>query len=175
MSKTALFYGPKGGNVNRVAKQLGEIIGLDKVDMHSVLDSKAEDVNSYDKIIFLASAIGLEQWDMKDVKDDWDKFFPELEKLSFENKTVAIVGLGDHIKYPLHFVTSIAALGEKLIERGATLKGAVDVVDYTYDETEALNSDGKFHGLPIDEDNEEEKTTERLTKWVNDLKADFGF
>ena len=175
MSKTALFYGPKGGNVNRVAEQLGKIIGSDKVEMHAVIDSKAEDVNNYEKIIFLASAIGLDQWDMKDVKDDWDQFFPEMDKIDFSNKTVAIVGLGDHIKYPSHFVTSIAALGEKLIERGASLKGLVETDGYTYDDTEALNKEGKFYGLPIDEDNEEEKTTERLTKWVNDLKSDFGF
>ena len=175
MSKTALFYGPVGGNVDRVANQLGEIIGKDKVIMHSVLDSKSEDVAQYDKIIFLASAIGLDQWDMKDVKDDWDRFFPELEKLSFANKTVAIVGLGDHIKYPLHFVTSIAALGSKLIERGANLIGTVAPEGYTFDDTEALNDKGQFFGLPIDEDNEEELTTERLTNWVKQLQPDFGF
>ena len=57
MSKTALFFGPEGGNVNRVAVQLAEIIGNDKVELRSVLKSKAEDVDSFDKIIFLASAI----------------------------------------------------------------------------------------------------------------------
>lgn len=175
MSKVALFFGPVGGNVNRVTKELAGIIGENKVDMIPVIDAKANDVDKYEKIIFSASAIGLEQWDMKDVKDDWDRFFPELDKLTFENKTVAIVGLGDHIKYPSHFVTSIAALGEKLIERGADLKGTVSTDGYTYQETEALNKEGKFYGLPIDEDNEEEMTTERLTNWVASIKTDFGF
>lgn len=175
MSKIALFFGPVGGNVNKVTKELAGIIGNDNVDVLPVIDAKANGVDKYEKIIFLASAIGLEQWDMKDVKDDWDRFFPELDKLSFANKTVAIVGLGDHIKYPSHFVTSIAALGEKLIERGAALKGAVAVDGYTYEDTDALNKDGHFYGLPIDEDNEEELTTERLTSWANLIKPDFGF
>jgi len=173
MSKIALFFGPEGGNVHKVTKELAGIIGAENTDMIPVINAKAMDVEKYDKIIFLASAIGLEQWDMKDVKDDWDRFFPELDKLSFENKTVAIVGLGDHIKYPSHFVTSIAALGEKLNERSANIKGAVSTEGYTYQDTEALNKDGEFYGLPIDEDNEEDLTTERLTKWVNLIKTDF--
>jgi len=173
MSKIALFFGPEGGNVHKVTKELAGIIGNNKVDIIPVINSKSNDVDKYDKIIFLASAIGLDQWDMQDVKDDWDKFFPELDKLSFDKKTVAIVGLGDHIKYPSHFVTSIAALGEKLSEKGADIKGAVATDGYTYQDTEALNKDGLFYGLPIDEDNEEELTTERLTNWVNLIKSDF--
>lgn len=175
MGKTALFYGPIGGSVNRVAKQLGEIIGVNKIVMHAVVDSTVEDIKKYDRVIFLSSAIGLDQWDMKEVKDDWDVFFPELDKMSFENIKVAVVGLGDHIKYPSHFVTSMATLGNKLIERGGTLIGAVDTEGYTFEDTDALNENGQFCGLPIDEDNEEELTTERLTNWVNNIKEDFGF
>ncbi len=174
MSKIALFFGPEGGNVHKVTKELAGIIGNEKVDMVPVINASANDLEKYEKVIFLASAIGLDQWDMKDVKDDWDRFFPELDKVSFDNKVVAIVGLGDHIKYPSHFVTSIASLGEKLTEKGANITGAVSTEGYTYQDTEALNKEGMFYGLPIDEDNEEDLTTKRLNNWVNLIKSDFA-
>lgn len=175
MSKIALFFGPVGGNVNRVTNQLAEIIGKEKVDVIPVVNSKAKDVDQYDKIIFLSSAIGLDHWDMVDVKDDWDRFFPELDEISFRHKKVAVVGLGDHVKYPSHFVTSMATLSEKIIERGGSLIGAVETKAYDFQETEALNADGNFYGLPIDEDNEEHLTHERLVNWVKAIQSDFGF
>jgi len=33
MSKTVLFFSPEGGNVDRVANKLGDLIGNDKVDI----------------------------------------------------------------------------------------------------------------------------------------------
>jgi flavodoxin I len=112
---------------------------------------------------------------MVDVKDDWDRFFPELDKVDFSAKKVAIVGLGDHIKYPAHFVTSMAILAEKLMERGAKIIGAVSTEDYTFDESDAVNKDGMFHGLAIDEDNEDDLTAGRLQNWVAAIKSDFDF
>lgn len=174
MSKIALFFGPQGGSVDRVTNKLADIIGRENVEVLPVLDAKASDVEKYNKIIFLSSAIGLDQWDMVDVKDDWDKFFPELDKLNFENKKVALVGLGDHIKYPSHFVSSMGTLAEVLIKNKAVLSGAVSVEGYEFEESEAVNKKGLFYGLPIDEDNEDELTTERLTNWVESIKSDFG-
>ncbi|MBN2668824.1 MAG: flavodoxin [Bacteroidales bacterium] len=175
MSKIALFFGPVGGNVDKVTKMLADTIGHDKVDIIPVVNSKASDVDAYDKVIFLSSAIGLDQWDMVDVKDDWDRFFPELDNVNFANKTVAVLGLGDHIKYPSHFVGSMVTLAEKLIEQGAKLVGEVPTNGYTFDESDALNSNGNFYGLAIDEDNEEELTQERINRWVEQIKPIFGF
>jgi len=45
--------------------------------------------------------------------------------------------------------------------------------DFT--DSEAVNDEGFFCGLPIDEDNEAELTTERLEKWILILKSDFEF
>jgi flavodoxin I len=53
--------------------------------------------------------------------------------------------------------------------------GFVDAKDYNFTDSEAVNDDGFFCGLPIDEDNEAELTTERLEKWIFMLKSDFEF
>lgn len=39
---------------------------------------------------------------------------------------------------------------------------------------QALLGDGKFCGLPLDQDNEDEKTEERIEGWVAQLKKE-GF
>ena len=41
--------------------------------------------------------------------------------------------------------------------------------------SEALDEDGYFCGLAIDEDNEPELTKERLENWLSILKSDFEF
>jgi len=175
MNKIGLFFGPMGGNVHQVTKQLAELIGMDKVELVPVAKASAKEVDAYSKIIFLSSAIGLDQWDMVDVKDDWDRFFPQLDNVRFNSKTVAVVGLGDHIKYPSHFVGSMATLADKLINQGAQLTGSVSIDGYHFAHSDALNKDGRFHGLAIDEDNEADLTPVRLKNWVMAIKPAFGF
>ena len=44
---------------------------------------------------------------------------------------------------------------------------------YTFDESASV-VDGKFVGLAIDEDNESDKTEERINAWVEQLKGEMG-
>ena len=50
--------------------------------------------------------------------------------------------------------------------------GAVSTDGYDFEESDAV-VDGKFVGLPLDEDNEADKTEDRLSAWVSELKKDF--
>lgn len=174
MSKTAIFYGPLKGAVNRVADKLKEVIGEDKVVMIPVNNATVADIEKYDKIIFGMSTVGKESWDSKYTNVDWAKFLPEIGKTSYEGKTIAIFGLGDHVTYAATFVDHIAVLAHELMNNGAVLTGQVPADDYEFDESEAV-VDGMFLGLPIDEDFEPELTDERLEKWVKQIAPDFGF
>jgi flavodoxin I len=174
MSKTAIFYGPEKGAVNRVADKLKEKIGAEKVVMVPVSSATAADIEKYDKIIFGLSTVGKESWDSKYKNLDWAKFLPEIGKTSYEGKTVAIFGLGDHITYAGSFVDHIGLLAKELIKNGAVLTGTVSADDYEYEESEAV-VDGMFLGLPIDEDFEPELTDERIENWVKQIAPDFGF
>jgi flavodoxin I len=175
MSKTVLFFSPKGGNVNRVANKLGELIGNDKVDIIPVKEAEKGDLYKYNNIILVGSTVGADHWDNEIVVDEWPEFFTKMKEISFENKKVAIVGLGNSVLYPEHFADGMAVLYERIKQQNGEILGFVDAKDYDFTDSEALNDEGFFCGLPIDEDNEAELTTERLERWISILKSDFEF
>lgn len=174
MSKTAIFFGPLNGAVNRVADKLKNIIGEDKVVMVPVKDATVADLEKYDKIIFGISTVGKDTWDAKYSNVDWGKFLPEISKTRYEGKTLAIFGLGDHITYAYGFVDHIGLLARALQKNGAVLSGQVATDGYEFEESTAVVDD-KFLGLPIDEDFEPELTDERLENWVKQISSEFGF
>ena len=173
MSKIGLFFGPLKGSVHRVAEKVKTAIGEQVVDMISVHDASVADLEKYDKIIFGISTVGKETWDSEFSNTDWAKFFPNVSKVDFSGKTVAIFGLGDHITYSRHFVNAIGVLAKVLLQNGATLVGEVDPSGYEFEDSESI-VDGKFIGLPIDEDFEAELTDERISNWIKSLKPAFG-
>ena len=58
------------------------------------------------------------------------------------------------------------------IKEKTTVVGFVDDEGYTYDDSSAV-VDGRWVGLPIDEDNEYDLTDARLKAWVDQLKKLF--
>lgn len=174
MSKIGLFFGPKKGSVHRVADKIKDAIGAEKVEMISVNEADASDIDRFEKIIFGISTVGKETWDSEYSNTDWSKFFPKAANADYTNKTVAIFGLGDHITYPGHFVNAMGMLAKEIMKKDAKIVGQVDPGSYEFDDSEAV-IDGKFIGLPIDEDFEPEQTDERIIAWVNDIKPHFGF
>ena len=175
MSKTAIFYSPQGGNVDSVANRLGEMIGNDKVDIIPVIEVEKGDLNKYNQIILVGSTVGTDHWNNEVVVDEWIEFFKKIKDISFEEKKVAIVGLGNCVLYPEHFADGMADLYERITKQNAKVLGKVDAKDYDFEDSEAVNDDGFFCGLAIDEDNEAELTTERIEKWILILKSDFEF
>ncbi|HNU77934.1 MAG: flavodoxin [Prolixibacteraceae bacterium] len=173
MKKTAIFFGPEKGSVNRVADRIRDIIGHDKVEMVPVRNATAADFDRFDRIIFGISTVGKETWDGKPAKSDWGRFMPEVSRGNFAGKKVAIFGLGDHITYASNFVDFMGLLARELNKAGAEIFGKVSPDGYEFEESQAL-VDNLFVGLPLDEDFEPEKTEERLQNWIKALKTDFG-
>ena len=173
MSKIGLFFGPLKGSVHRVAEKVKAALGEQNVEMISVNDASLPDLIRFDYIIFGISTVGKETWDSDYSNTDWSKFFPNISKVDFSGKTVAIFGLGDHITYSNHFVNAMGVLAKDLVKNGATIVGKVDPSGYEFDESEAV-IDGMFIGLPVDEDFESELTDERVANWVKSIKPAFG-
>lgn len=174
MDKIAIFYGPAGGSVNRVADLIKDAIGAELVEMVQVKEATVADIEKYDKLIFGLSTVGKDTWNSDYYNNDWGKFFSEVGKTSYTYKKVAIFGLGDHVTYPQAFVDHIGVLGKELISKGAKLSGKVSTEGYEFEESEAV-VDGVFLGLPIDEDFEPELTEERIGKWIELIRTDFDF
>lgn len=173
MSKIGLFFGPLKGSVHRVAEKVKAAFGEQEVELVAVNEASAADLEKYNLIIFGISTVGKETWDSNYSNTDWSKFFPNISKVDFSEKTVAIFGLGDHVTYSSYFVNAIGILAKELMKKGATIVGQVDPSGYEFDESEAIIN-GKFIGLPIDEDFEPELTDERVANWVKSIKPAFG-
>lgn len=172
MEKIAIFFGPLDGSVHRIAKLVASKIGVDKVDLVHIAEASATDLGKYSRIIFGISTIGKDTWQQKFDNTDWSKFFPIVTEFNFTGKRVAIFGLGDHITYAYHFVDSMGLLGKTVKKQGGEIFGQVGTEGYTFQDSDAI-VDGKFIGLPVDEDFEPELTEERVSAWINSLMQDF--
>jgi len=172
MKKIGLFYGPLGGSTEKVAKKVADALGNENVDLIPVKEAKASDVEKYENIIFGMSTIGKETWESDKSANDWDIFLPELEKINYSNKKIAMFGLGDQVTYDLHFVDALGIIAEIILPRGAQVIGRVDTDGYDFRESKALY-DGKFIGLPVNEDFEPELTAKRINAWVQSIQSEF--
>lgn len=172
MKKIGLFYGPLGGSTEKVAKKIATALGNENVDFIPVKDANAAVVEKYENVIFGMSTIGKETWESDKPANDWDVFLPELEKIDYSNKKIAIFGLGDQITYDLHFVDALGTVSEIILPRGAEIIGRVDTEGYDFRESQAI-VDGKFIGLPVNEDFEPELTDERINNWIKMIKPEF--
>lgn len=172
MSKIGLFYGPQGGNVERVAKLIAEKIDSDRIVLRKLKDCEAKDLSDYSNIIFGISTLGKHTWSSDNAGNDWDIFFPKLNGLDLKGKKIALFGLGDHIAYADNFVDSMGDLADSIQKTGADLVGEVSNEGYEFNESRAFR-DGKFVGLPLDEDFEDELTEERVENWLKQILPEF--
>jgi flavodoxin I len=164
MNNTAIFYGSSTGNTEGVAKQIAKLLNADVFD---VADNPVEELKNYENII-----LGTSTWGIGDLQDDWDSFLPELKDIDLSGKVCAIFGLGDGASYGDSFVDAIGTIYHAIEGKGCKIVGFVDTAGYDY-EASTAEIDGKFVGLPLDEDNESNLANERIEKWVEQLKAEF--
>lgn len=172
MNKIGLFYGPMDGSVAKVARIIADILGSDKLDLIPVRSASSDDLNKYKNIILGISTIGSHTWARETPSKDWDEFLPELDKIDYSDKIFALYGLGDHVTYALHFVDSLGVLGTMLLDRNARIVGQTSTEGYEFQDSEAIIN-GKFIGLPLDEDYESDKTEERIRNWLDEILQKF--
>jgi flavodoxin I len=172
MSKIGLFYGPEGGNVEKVTRIIAEKIGADKVDVYKVKDVEIDVLDRYQYLVMGLSTLGKHTWSADHAHNDWDEFLPKLEKADLKGKKLAIYGLGDHIAYADHFVDSIGDLAEVAIATGVELVGKCSTEGYEFKESRAV-VDGEFLGLPLDEDFESDLTVKRVNAWLKRIMPEF--
>ena len=115
--------------------------------------------------------MGVSTWGTGDLQDDWDAF--DFGGLKLSGKTVAIFGTGDAESYADSFCGAMGKLYDEVVKAGANVVGAVSVDGYKFDESEAVRG-GKFVGLPLDADNESEKTEPRISAWIEQIKPHFA-
>ncbi|PID93592.1 MAG: flavodoxin [Bacteroidetes bacterium] len=164
MHKIAIICSFNTIKSKRVAEIILEKLGKDQAELVNAEELTTEKFLSYKRAI-----LSIPTWFYGELPNYWDEFVPAIEEEDLTGYTYHIYGLGDQKKYPYNFVDAIGVMATFLEERGATIEGAVESKGYTFEESKALRPDGLFYGLPLDDDNEAEKTEERITNWLKNL------
>ncbi|WP_267523101.1 flavodoxin FldA [Campylobacter sp. MG1] len=158
----AVVFGSAMGNTEGAAEKIAEALGA---ELLNIADVDADKLNSFDKLV-----CGTSTWGSGDLQDDWESF--DFSGLNLSGKTVAVFGMGDSSSYSDTFCGAMGKLATALKEAGANLVGEVSTDGYDFEDSEAV-VDGKFVGLALDNDNQEDLTDERIANWVEQIKANF--
>lgn len=163
--KTVIVYGSMTGTTETVAQNLatelhGEAVNAVHVD--------AKTLEGCDLLI-----LGASTWGMGDLQDDMAEFLPEFSKMDLSIPYGAVFGLGDQTGYTDTYVDGIADMANALESKGIKRIGNWSADGYDFAASRAQVGD-TFTGLAIDEDNESDKTAERLSAWAKQLKEEAG-
>eukprot|EP00403_Amphidinium_massartii_P022490 CAMPEP_0178398258 /NCGR_PEP_ID=MMETSP0689_2-20121128/14679_1 /TAXON_ID=160604 /ORGANISM="Amphidinium massartii, Strain CS-259" /LENGTH=232 /DNA_ID=CAMNT_0020019013 /DNA_START=111 /DNA_END=809 /DNA_ORIENTATION=+ len=162
-----LIYGTQTGNTEEVAGLLADATGLEAV---AVDELSAADLEGYDGLI-----VGCPTWntgaDEYRSGTTWDDLLDEIKGMKFSGKPVAVFGCGDSQSYGDNFCDGIEELHDVFAAAGAKTLGYVDENRYSFVESKSVR-DGKFLGLPLDQDNEADMSEERIGDWVAQLKSE---
>lgn len=169
MAKIGIFYGSTDGNTERVVGQIQEEFGGEDVaGLHNVSSASSDEMQEYECLILACPT-----WEIGELQEDWDSFIDQIEDVDYAGKKVTYLGLGDADGYPDTYQDAMGIIHERIVDSGAEFVGSWPTDDYNFEESKGV-VDGKFLGLAIDEDNESDKTEERIKAWVAQLKGEFG-
>lgn len=169
MARIGLIYGSDTGTTKRVAKRIKAL--FDDDTMSQPIDAgraTAEEVMAYDFLIVGTPTVGVGE-----IPADWEDLMSRLDGADLSGRTVAVFGLGDQFAYSDSFVDAVGEVAEFFAERGAKVVGQWPVEGYEFEASQAVRN-GHFAGLPLDEDNQPDRTAARLGAWLGQIAGDFG-
>merc|ERR1719311_1175010 len=166
--KAMLLYSTTTGNTETAAGYIAAATGLEATDIG---DASVDDIKAADSLI-----IGAPTWhtgaDSERSGTAWDEFlYGDLTGLDLAGKKVAVFGCGDSAGYTDNFCDAMEELASCFKAQGAEIIGSVSVDDYEFSESKSV-VDGKFVGLPTDEDQEPEKPEDRVNAWIDQIKSE---
>jgi len=167
MGKTVIIYSFNTQKSKKAAEKIIKAFG-DEIKAVNAEELTKSDFENFENFILSAPT-----WFDGELPNYWDEFVPDLEEMDLEGKTFAVFGLGDQKGYSENFCDAIGLLVEILEECGAKIIGHSSTDGYTFESSKAVR-DGKFLGLPIDQENQARLTQERIEKWVNQLKKEIN-
>lgn len=166
MNKTVIIYSFHTQKSKKVAEKVVEAFGADNINVVNAEELTSNVFEENDNFILSAPT-----WFDGELPNYWDEFVPELEEMDLKNKTFAVFGLGDQKGYPENFCDAIGILVEILENCGANIVGKIPAEGYTFESSKAKRGD-IFVGLLLDQENQGRLTSDRVTKWVSQLKLE---
>ena len=166
MNKIGLFYGSTSGRTKGIVDEI-EFDLRDEVTIYNVADG-IEAISDFDNLILAVPTYGVGE-----LQKDWEDAFEDFKKIDFSNKVVALVGVGNQTTFGESFIGALVLLYEAVTANGGKIIGLTSTDGYHYEECEAI-IDGKFMGLALDEDNQDDMTPDRIFDWLEDIKPLFN-
>lgn len=171
MASVGIFVGSSSGVTQAVAEQLEDLFdGSELINMEEDYD----DLDQFEDFDVLL--IGSSTWGQGDPQRDWvDPLYEmENEEPDFSGKKVAFFGAGDQDTHGEEFVSALGKMKDIFSNLGADTEFGYWPTDgYSY-KFSLAEKDGKFCGLPIDDVNQADLTSERITTWANQVKSEMG-
>lgn len=161
MDEVKVIYGSTTGATEAAARQIAAAFGTEPVNIAAAVpeDFQAE-----------LLILGTSTWGFGELQDDWITGIELLGSLDLSASRVAVFGLGDQCGFSDTFVDGMGQLAERAVAAGARLVGSTSSAGYRHNAS-AAERDGNFCGLALDDTNEPEKTPERISAWVEQLKG----
>jgi len=167
-AKAGLIYSTTTGNTETVAGYVAAATGAEMTD---IADISPDDMLAFDCLI-----CGAPTWhtgaDSERSGTAWDDFlYGDLKNMDLSGKKVAVFGLGDQSGYGDNFCDAMDELTACFKAQGAEICGSWSTDGYDHEDSKSI-ADGKFVGLPCDEDNQPEMSEERVNTWITQLKGE---
>ncbi len=166
-----LFYGSSTCYTEMASEKIQQQFPENSVDVFNVADTPVAKMIDYQQLI-----LGIPTWDYGELQEDWEDVWDDLDNLDLSNTTIALFGLGDQVGYPDWFLDAMGYLHNKVIVQGAKVIGYWPNQEYQFIASQALTEDQQyFVGLALDDENEFDKTGNRITQWCDELKKHFTY
>lgn len=172
MSKIGIFFGTDTGTTRLIAKKMAKLLGDDVADKPlNVNRIEAKDLLQYDALILGTPSYGDGQVPgiSTGVKQgSWEEFFPQLARMDFTGKRIALYGLGNQDKYGGRFASGLFQLYEAFKSAGAEIVGSWPTDGYEFEYSKSV-VDGRFVGLVLDQNNQAVQTDQRMSDWLDQV------
>lgn len=165
--KLGLFYSFNSIKTKKVIDKIKSSLSEFDIQDINIEDADEDSLDPFVNLIF-----GSSTWFDGELPNYWDEFLPSVENKNFSGKKLAIFGLGDQKNYSENFCDAIGILADFFEKRGVKLVGRFPIDDFNFESSKALRNN-EFLGLPIDEENLSDRTTENIEKWSEILKTEF--
>ena len=166
MKKIGLFYGTTGGRTTGVVDEFDFNL-RDEVEIFDVANG-IEKIKEFDNLILVTPSYGFGE-----LEAHWEAVIEDLKKIDLTDKTLALVGLGSQTTFGESFVGALEVLYKIIIKNGGKIIGLTSTDGYHFEECEAI-VEGKFMGLVLDEENQDDMTPDRIYEWLEVIKTEFS-
>ncbi|KAK9808355.1 hypothetical protein WJX73_005493 [Symbiochloris irregularis] len=158
-------------HTEEVSYQIQEALGT--AEPQDISEAELSSLEGFDGLV-----VGAPTWntdsDEQRSGTAWDDVLTDISGLSLSGKPVAVYGLGDSVGYGDYYCDAMEEIYRHFKEAGANMVGHWPTDDYQHSGSKSVLDDGKFCGLALDVENEDDKTEDRIKGWVAQLKSE-GF